>query len=98
MSVGIEDAARCWAMPKAQMMQLEALKGGSTPWKWFSACAKPAPNSPGPWEGGGSSCHTLAKLCDHTVHLDLPAGASYPFLRGSPGGLATAQVVKCAFK
>lgn len=91
--------------PVHQEMQLEAVnvaflsKAESSPWKWFLAHMKPALNSSGPWERGfGSSCHTLAKLWDQTAHLDLPAGASSPLLCGSPGGLATAQVVKCSFK
>lgn len=65
----------------------------------FSTHTKPAPNSPGPWKKGvGSGCHTLANSVIRQPVWDLPAGASCPFLCGSPGGLATAQFVKCAFK
>lgn len=91
--------------PMLQKMQLKAVnvaflaRDENTPWKGFSTHIKPAPNSPGPWKRGfGSSCHTSAKLCDQTANLDLPARASYSFLCGSPGGLANAQVVKCAVK
>lgn len=36
--------------------------------------------------------------CDQTANLDLPAGASCPFLCGCPEGLAAAQFVRWASK
>lgn len=63
------------------------------------SCTRDAgPQGPGPGKGLGGSCYPSAELCGSPANPHLPPGASSPFLFGSLGGSAPAQLVKCAFK
>ena len=87
--VGLEDAARCWAMshvPEDAARSCHcgfSLRGGEHPLEVVFSMHQASPRFPRPRKRGvGSSCHTLAKLCDQTASSDLSAGASYPFSVG----------------
>ena len=104
--VGIEDAAKSWAISRHQKMQLDAVnvaylsRDKSTPSEVIFQHTLSQPQISQDHGKGecalASARNTLTKINQPIRIFQLgPAG---PFLCGCPGGFTTAQFVKWAFK